>query len=199
MTPKSESQYNSTTPSPGHSPREEAGYCNKLTGAIDMLKRDRFELLSAYLDGEVTPAERKQVEDWLANDAEVQCLYTRLLNLRQGLRTLPVPQIQQPVEQRSQQVLARLNHRSQKAVFWGGAAIAALFVGVLSSGVPGLQSPVHQFALQSPKPKVESPEPLMVALNSPPLEIPKAPMAVSKKSLKQLESPQHTSKTKLNY
>jgi len=27
-----------------------------------MLKRDRFELLSAYLDGEVTAAERQQVE-----------------------------------------------------------------------------------------------------------------------------------------
>jgi len=29
---------------------------------MDMLKRDRFELLSAYLDGEVTAAERQQVE-----------------------------------------------------------------------------------------------------------------------------------------
>jgi len=31
---------------------------------MDMLKRDRFELLSAYLDGEVTAAQRQQVEDW---------------------------------------------------------------------------------------------------------------------------------------
>ena len=32
-----------------------------------MVKRDRFELISAYLDGEVTAAERKQVEEWLVN------------------------------------------------------------------------------------------------------------------------------------
>jgi len=43
---------------------------------MDMLKRDRFELLSAYLDGEVTAAQRQQVEDWLGNDPEVQ-LYAR--------------------------------------------------------------------------------------------------------------------------
>lgn len=36
--------------------------------SLDNLKRDRFELLSAYLDGEVTSSERHQVEDWLRSD-----------------------------------------------------------------------------------------------------------------------------------
>ena len=40
-----------------------------------MYQRDRFELLSAYIDGEVTAAERGQIEQWLTTDPEVQCLY----------------------------------------------------------------------------------------------------------------------------
>lgn len=65
-------------------PDGEAEHTNELTGAIDMVKRDRFELLSAYLDGELTAAERRQVEELLANDQAVKCLYVRLLKLRQG-------------------------------------------------------------------------------------------------------------------
>ena len=57
--------------------------------ALDVTKRDRFELISAYLDGEVTPAERLLVTNWLAHDPEVQNLYRRLLLLRQAFRTLP--------------------------------------------------------------------------------------------------------------
>jgi anti-sigma factor RsiW len=45
--------------------------------------RDRFELLNAYLDGEVTAAERRQIEDWLTTDSTIQCLYARALELRQ--------------------------------------------------------------------------------------------------------------------
>ncbi|MFM8202724.1 MAG: anti-sigma factor family protein, partial [Dolichospermum sp.] len=55
---------------------------------MDMQKREYFELLSAYLDGEVTATERRQVEQWLSTDASVKCLYKRLLNLRQGLQNI---------------------------------------------------------------------------------------------------------------
>ena len=80
---------------------------------MDMLKRDRFELLSAYLDGEVTACERRQVEDWLANDPESQRLYGRLLTLRQGLQTMPVPSTQQSVENTIEQVYQRMHRRSR--------------------------------------------------------------------------------------
>lgn len=49
---------------------------------MDMHERDRFELLNAYLDGEVTAAERRQIEDWLTTDSAAQCLYSRALELR---------------------------------------------------------------------------------------------------------------------
>ena len=64
-------------------------------GVLDVTKRDRFELVSAYLDGEVTPAERLVVTNWLANDCEVQRLYRRLLMLRQAFRSIPTEMMTQ--------------------------------------------------------------------------------------------------------
>jgi anti-sigma factor RsiW len=65
---------------------------------MDMYKRDRFELLSAYLDVEVTASQRRQIEHWLTTAPEVQCLYTRVLKLCQKWRTMPVPPVQQLVK-----------------------------------------------------------------------------------------------------
>ncbi|BAY64176.1 putative transmembrane anti-sigma factor [Calothrix brevissima NIES-22] len=157
---------------------------NESTGAMDdMMKRDRFELLSAYLDGEVTAAERKQIEEWLANDASVKCLYARLLKLRQGLQAMPVPACEQPLEKTVQHVMARINRRSQLTWLFGGAAIAACAIGSLTGIIPGGNSKTLQLAQQRIEPTQPAPEPaaveepaspLMVALNNPVVEIPKA-------------------------
>ena len=156
---------------------------------MDMLKRDRFELLSAYLDGEVTACERRQVEDWLANDPESQRLYGRLLTLRQGLQTMPVPSTQQSVENTIEQVYQRMHRRSRhRAAVWGGSAIAALVIGAISTVLPGRQVP--QFA-QSPTTSIE---PLMVALNNPVVEIPRGTMANPEKPSLQITFPQQQSK-----
>ena len=52
----------------------------------------RFELLSAYIDNEVTPEERQLVAHWLMHDSTTQQMYQRLLRLRQAIRTAPVPE-----------------------------------------------------------------------------------------------------------
>lgn len=70
------------------------GFLSEDGSVLDVTKRDRFELISAYLDGEVTPHERRLVADWLAHDPEVQHLYRRLLMLRQAFRALPVAAIE---------------------------------------------------------------------------------------------------------
>ena len=49
----------------------------------------REELLSAYLDNEVTDAERAQVEQWLAESVEFRQLHEELRAMRQELRSLP--------------------------------------------------------------------------------------------------------------
>lgn len=130
-----------------------------------MLKSDRFELLSAYLDGEVTTAEKQQVEDWLANEPEIQGLYTRLSKLHQGLQRLPEP-AGQPVEQTLKQVYARLD-RSIYWVVWASAAIAAVATLFITK-IP--QS--REFATL-PAPTLAT-EPLIISLNTPVVEIPKA-------------------------
>lgn len=136
---------------------------------IDHLKRDRFELLSAYLDGEVSASDRRQIEAWLASDPSAQQLYARLLKLRQGLhglRTLPVP-AQRPVEQTVSQVMHRLEQRPKRRMAWGGmAAAAALFAGAVTTVVaPSYLSPHVNVIAQSDSQ-------LMIALDRPVIDIP---------------------------
>ncbi len=52
---------------------------------------ERFWLLSLYLDGEATPAERSQVEAWIDGDREFAQLYRQQRRLQQSLVDLPVP------------------------------------------------------------------------------------------------------------
>ena len=148
-----------------------------LTGAKNMVKRDRFELLSAYLDGEVTAAERRQVEEWLANDSSVQNLHKRLLSLRQGLRNLPVPQ-EKSIEETVNGVMTRLRRRTRKAWMFGGAAVAACVIGSFFSLIPN-NEPGLRFANKSlEETQQASSDEIaslpMVTLNQPLVRIPKA-------------------------
>jgi anti-sigma factor RsiW len=158
-------------------------HTNESTGAMDMVKRDRFELLSAYLDGEVTASESRQVEEWLQNDASVQRLYNRLLNLRQGLRNLPVPPAEQAPEVTAQQVLHRVRRRYRPVWAFGGVAIAACVISAVSGLFSGGEFKTLQLAQQGVEPTQGSTQPvaftspLMVALNNPVIEIPKAAIA----------------------
>lgn len=168
-----------TKMNPNFDPNMDSGQQD--TREMDNLQRLRFELLSAYLDGEVTADERKQVQQWLATDPQVKQQYAKMLKLRQGIQTLPVPSAEQQAQQIAQQVFARIDqHRNRRFIAWGGAAIAALFMGALSGVMP--QFPAQQIAENPPPPKVAA-QPLMVALNEPVIPIPKAAIAAPEKSL----------------
>jgi anti-sigma factor RsiW len=180
MTPNQNFQINKNPDFTGDLLANNTGETNQSICTMDMLKRDRFELLSAYLDGEITAAERREVENWLANDPEIQRLYARLLNLRQSMRTMPAPPTAQPVEHAIEQVYQRMHRRSRRrAVIWGGSAIAAVFIGAVSSVLPNLQ------VARSPHAHIE---PLMVALNDPVVEIPRAAIAPPQKPSQPMES-----------
>jgi len=139
-------------------------------GVPDMLKRDRFELLSAYLDGEVSASESKQVEEWLDNDPTVQCLYQRLLKLRQGFEMLPTPPQEQPVEDMVTQVMGRLDRRPKRtALLWGTGAIAAAAVAALSTTFANSNQLFPQIA-ETPT----SPALMRIALDQPLINIPKS-------------------------
>jgi hypothetical protein len=101
------------------------------------LMKDRWELLNAYLDCEVTPSERKIVERWLREDQKMQCLYARLLHVRRGLQAAPVPVTEGcNAEEMVQAVCQRIDRRRpQRTLIWVGAAIAAFFGAILTSNV----------------------------------------------------------------
>lgn len=165
---------------------------NRLTGAKNMLKRDRFELLSAYLDGEVTAAERRQVEDWLENDPSVKRLHARLLSLRRGLRNLPVPESEKSIEETVDSVMARLRRRSRIVWMFGGAAVAACVIGSLSSlipnGEPGMFRIAKQPSEQAQKAYSDEIASLpMVTLNKPLVQIPKATQNLPQEGINQIQ------------
>lgn len=183
MTPKFESQNISGINSQEALPQN----LLKRDSEAHLSRGDRFELLSAYLDGEVSAAERQQVESWLTTDPVVQRLYGRLVNLRQSLQAMPVPLAQQSSpEHTATQVFTRLHNRNRRTVAWGGTAVAAVFVGALSGTFPTYLSSVNQVARIS-QPSAQH-ETLMVALNTPVVEIPKAPTSAPGKPVKPVQS-----------
>ncbi|XGV99214.1 MAG: anti-sigma factor [Leptolyngbya sp. BL-A-14] len=182
------------TPNDPHQPSPMNDH-DSSSGSSNLMQRDRFELLSAYLDGEVTAAERKLVEEWLVNDPSIQRLHSRLLKLRHGLQQMPVPTTAQSTEQTVNEVFARLERKPKLSLVWGGAAIAALFVGaIVSNLLPGTQAPTPQIAKNSQQPVIETPqantnEVLLVALDKPLVDIPKAPVAVPNGAFKDATAP----------
>ena len=112
---------------------------------MDMHERDRFELLNAYLDGEVTAAQRRQIEDWLITDSAVQCLYARALELRQKWQLMS-PLAQQPIASEVKQMFSCRKTKPKRNVLWKATILAAVLLGTLSGVLPERQSPVLPFA-----------------------------------------------------
>jgi anti-sigma factor RsiW len=137
---------------------------------------DRFELLSAYLDGEVTGAERKQVELWLQQDAAFKVMYQKLRGMHIAIEQLPTPAVELPVDKFVDQVFTKIDRRRQfRLVKVVGAACAAGLVAagaVVASTFPSANQSQFQMAKSSLPTSVPNslsilvkPAPLMVALN----------------------------------
>ncbi|PSF36646.1 hypothetical protein C7H19_13285 [Aphanothece hegewaldii CCALA 016] len=134
---------------------------------FDTASMDRFELLSAYLDGEVTADERRQVQQWLDTDPQVQQWYRQLTQLQHSAKYCPTPTHSQPVEHLSEQVFQKLERRRNKRLFLiGGALVTAIAVGFGIHFSFGKYSLRHQMANTLPS-MSETEEPLMIALNHP--------------------------------
>ncbi|MBF2056740.1 MAG: zf-HC2 domain-containing protein [Cyanobacterium sp. T60_A2020_053] len=128
-----------------------------------------FELLSAYLDGEVTPHQRQEVQDLLDNDPEIQLLYRRLLNLRQEINNLPIPQPEYTPRQISQGVFAKIDQQRkqrQRFLLGGGALVVATVATI--SGLLGGNRQWWQMAQDSPSDDGN----LVIALNEPLIDLP---------------------------
>jgi Putative zinc-finger len=158
-------------------------------GNVTTMMRDRFELLSAYLDGEVTAQERRQVEELLENDPVTKRLYSRLLSMQQGFQSMPVPPSEQSARELAAKVVQKVEQKSKrKKLVFGGCAVAALFVAAVSGVAGGRQLFAPQFALSpvladsegsivalnEPVVEIVNPNDLMLGVNTPVMEIPKA-------------------------
>jgi anti-sigma factor RsiW len=130
---------------------------------------ERFELLSAYLDGEVTASERKQVEAWLATDRAFQQQYRQMQSVQHAMPRISVPSSQSTTAL-ADGVFGQIDRNRNRKLSWiGGGAIAATVLAAIT-GLGGLlgDRPQLQFALN----KANTPAPLMVALNDPILAMP---------------------------
>ncbi|NJL46200.1 MAG: transcriptional regulator [Leptolyngbyaceae cyanobacterium SM2_5_2] len=134
------------------------------------MKRDRFELLSAYLDGEVTPEERSLVQTWLNSDPTAKCLYNRLLALRQGLREESCV-TSGDTEVTLARVFQCLNHRFRMVTMASAGVVVVGVLNLLSSGI-GTGDGAWQMSQTSGVPA------LQIALDQPVFPIPDLPVAV---------------------
>ncbi|GAB4307935.1 anti-sigma factor family protein [Cyanobacterium aponinum] len=131
-----------------------------------------FELLSAYLDGEVTAQQREEVQDLLANDPEIQSLYRRLLYLRDEFQNLPTPQPEYSPQELSSTVFAKVDQENRrcKTYVWGGGAIAAVILATLGGILNGNRTLLLQMANRDSQ--LNSDENLVIALNEPVIALP---------------------------
>ena len=129
---------------------------------------EQFELLSAYLDDEVTTSERYEVEALLENDEAFARQYRQMLRIQTSLPAMSVPSTRQSPEALAQAVFTEIDRpRKRKLAIFGGGAIAAGLLSVVAglTGLVGGNDSQPQFAGNSPAP-------IMVALNDPILLIP---------------------------
>ena len=166
-------------------------------GNVTTMMRDRFELLSAYIDGEVTAAERREVEELLTNDATTKRLYSRLMMMQQSFQSMPVPTSEQSAQDLAAKVLQRVERKTKRTWVLGGGAIAALLIATVAGVAGGRQlfapqlatSPLPgesdglMVALNEPLVEIVNPNDLMLGVNAPIMDIPKVGVATPQKSL----------------
>ncbi|MCA6574678.1 MAG: zf-HC2 domain-containing protein [Pseudanabaena sp. M158S2SP1A06QC] len=155
---------------------------NQISNNSMITPNERFELLSAYIDGELTEAEEQLVEQWLSDDVDFRRIYLQQMKLRQSLIDLPVPvatnsSAKKETEIMIDRVFAEIDKRSQRRkwkIAGIGISVAAV-VGVFGSLFTLSSSP--QFSpvansVKSPAPVVE--EPVLIAMEEPLVPLPKS-------------------------
>jgi anti-sigma factor RsiW len=133
---------------------------------------ERFELLSAYLDGEVTAEERYQVQEWLDTDPKLKQTYLKLLRLQQVIPQIPTPSPSITTEQLSARVFQQIKRENRvlRLWIWGGMVTASAGFLVFFNLFMGTNN-IFRPSIQSASLEIES-EPLVIALNQPIFDIP---------------------------
>ena len=142
-------------------------------------ENDYFELLSAYIDGEATVEERKQVQHWLDNDPEIKQTYLQLVKLQGEMQNLSAPKL---ISEKtlSEKVFNEIDRRdSRKRIAIWGSAIAATIIGTVVSIVPNSSFSGLRMAENSSPRNINKSTMVAVSLNKPAVIIPKAVVSTS--------------------
>jgi anti-sigma factor RsiW len=164
-------------------------HCNREPSVDqDQFETQQYELLSAYLDGEVTPAERRQVEQWMADDPQFKALYFQWLQVRSQWRSMPIPQPTITPQQLANQIVEQFQRRTRRTLVWSGAAIATVVMAAISGWMPGetqwgLKLQLSQsseieplrIALHEPVVPIVNPNAVSISVDQPLIQIPKTP------------------------
>ncbi len=137
------------------------------------LPRDCFELLSAYIDGELSPSERNQVQHLLDREPKIKNLYIQLLALQGQIQSSTAPPSNKSVEEITAGVFQSIKHRRrQRRVVWGVSAIAVSVVAGMAGLIPGFAPGLKMAKILDSR--GTQPVMLAVAVNKPAINIPKA-------------------------
>lgn len=144
------------------------------SGEAGSLPTDYFELLSAYIDGELSPKEKNQVQRLLDRDPKIKNLYTQLLTLQGQMQSSPAPPGDKSVAEITAGVFQSIEHRRhRRRLLWGGSAIAASILAGITGLIPGIAPELRMAENQDYGDKTQ-PVMLAVAVNKPAIDIPKA-------------------------
>jgi Putative zinc-finger len=198
MNSKFESDKNQNHQDIGDSLGQSQGNNSYPQGNVTTMMRDRFELLSAYIDGEVTAAERREVEELLTNDPTTKRLYSRLMMMQQAFGSMPAPAAEQSAQDLAAKIVQREKRQTKRTWVLGGGAIAALLIAAVAGVAGSRQLFAPQFAtspvlpesdglivaLNEPVVEIVNPNDLMLGVNAPVMDIPKAVVSPHKSSPK---------------
>lgn len=135
---------------------------------------DSFELLSAYIDGELPPLERNRVQTWIDRDPRAKNLYTQLLSLQGQMQSLDAPPARASADEIAERVFKSVERRRRRRLWLGGSAIAASVLATMTGMIPGI-TPAGLRLARTPHVEHTAPSSLMlaVAVNKPAINIPK--------------------------
>ncbi len=145
------------------------------SGEKTELPTDCFELLSAYIDGELSPTEKSQVQRWLDQDPKIKNLYTQLLALQGKMQLSIAPPSNKSVAEITAEVFQSIDRRRQRRLFLAGSAITASILAAITGLIPGIAPSGFRIAeIENSDNLVSEPIMLAVAVNKPAINIPKA-------------------------
>lgn len=139
------------------------------------LTPDRFELLSAYIDGELSPSEKNMVQTWLDRDSDFKQLYIQLMALQGRIQNSVAPPSEKSLDQITAGVFDSIDchRRRRRQLIWGGSAIATALLAGISAIVPGKTPFSAQMAKIETNPTSHLVM-LAVAIDQPAINIPKS-------------------------